>query len=218
MIYLSWAAMYEGSTDRAYFNVLIPLLMEDLVRRRGICEANVPQAGAVEFGRSGRLVNEVAADICNDRDAFHLMFIHADTGGRALQAGMAHRSEDYRTAAFELCGFHLERCIFIAPRHETEAWMLADRDAVGAALGYRGDLAELGLPESAQEAERLVDPKATLKLAIGSVRGRRSSPNAQQLIPAIAQRQDLSKLRQAVSFQQFEEALEGALRSLGCIE
>ncbi|MDR3440559.1 hypothetical protein [Telmatospirillum sp.] len=218
MIYLSWAAMHEGATDRAYFDILIPLVMEDLVRRRGTCEAIVPQAAAVEFDRSGRLVDAVAADICREQEAFHLMFIHADTGGRALEADMAHRSEDYRDAAFELCGFPLERCIVIAPRHETEAWMLADRNAVGGALGYRGDLAALGLPASAQDAERLVDPKAILNAAISIVRGRRTSPNVQQLIPAIAQRQDLAKLRGAASYRAFEEELAQALLSLGCID
>jgi hypothetical protein len=219
MIYLSWAAMHEGATDRAYFDIMIPLVMEDLVRRRGTCEATVPQGAAVEFDRSGRLVDAVAADICREQEAFHIVFIHADTGGRGLEAGMAHRSVDYRDAAFTLCGFPLERCVIIAPRHETEAWMLADRDAVGGALGYRGDLAALGLPADAEQAERLVDPKAILNAAIGGVRGRRSSQNVQQLIPAIAQRQNLAKLRGAASFsfRTFEDALARALKHLGCI-
>jgi hypothetical protein len=217
MIYLSWAAMHEGVTDRAYFDIVIPLVMEDLVRRRGTREAMVPQAAAVEFDRAGRVVAEVAADICREREAFHVVFIHADTGGRALEAGMGHRSKAYRHAAFELCGFPLERCVIIAPRHETEAWMLADRAAVGEALGYRGDLAALGLPANAQDAELLVDPKAVLNAAIREVRGRRASPNVQQLIPAIAQRQDLAALRGAASFRAFENSLGDALRSLGCI-
>lgn len=217
MIYLSWAAMHEGTTDHAYFDVIIPQLMEDLVRRRGTCEATVPQVAAVEFGKSGRSVKEVASDICHERESFHIVFIHADTGGRALEAGMAHRSEDYRDAAFKLCGFPLERCVIIAPRHETEAWVLADRDAVGGALGYRGDLTALGLPASAQDAERLVDPKATLNSVIIAVRGRRNSPNVQQLLPAIAQRQDIEKLRGAASFRAFEEALTRAMENLGCI-
>lgn len=210
--------MHEGVTDRAYFDILIPEVMEDLVRQRGRCEAIVPQTAAVEFNRSGRPVDEVAADICREQEAFHIMFIHADTGGRALEAGMAYRSEDYRNAASELCGFPPERCVIIAPRHETEAWMLADRDAVGGALGYRGDLAALGLPANARDAERLADPKMVLRNAISEIRGRRSSPGVQQVIPAIAQRQDLTKLRSAASFRAFEEALAQALISLGCIQ
>ncbi len=200
MIYLSWAAMHEGATDKAYFDIIIPMLMEDLVRTRGVRNVTVPLASAIDLGRSGRAVLEVAQQLCEERAAFHIAFIHADTGGRALEANIEHRSEAYRQAAFALCGFPLERCVIIAPRHETEAWMLADREAVGAALGYNGDLGALGLPADAREAERLVDPKATLDRAIRDVRGRRSPPNVHQIIPAIAQRQRLDRLRVSLSF------------------
>lgn len=217
MIYLSWAALYEGSTDHAYFSVIIPVLMEELVRCHGTCEAVVPQTSAVQLGRSGRTLEAVASEICQEEAAFHIAFIHADTGGRALEAGMAYRSDDYKAAAHALCGFPPERCVIIAPRHETEAWILADLDAVANALGYRGNLATLGLPSNAQEAERLVDPKAVLRSAIVSVRGRRASIDIQQIIPAIAQRQNMEHLRRSRSFRDFEEALANALRSLGCM-
>lgn len=218
MTYLSWAVMHEGATDRAYFDIVIPLLMEDLVRKRGVRNVTVPLASAIDLGKSGRAVADVAEELCQERDAFHIAFIHADTGGRALEANMGHRSEAYRQAAFERCGFPLERCVIIAPRHETEAWMLADREAVGGALGYNGDLGALGLPADAGEAERLVDPKATLNRAISEVRGRRSPPSVQQIIPAIAQRQRLDRLRASRSFREFEEELARAMIGLGCIQ
>ncbi|MCW1987041.1 UNVERIFIED_ORG: hypothetical protein M2348_002791 [Sphingomonas sp. R1F5B] len=217
MTYLSWAAMHEGATDKAYFDIVIPLLMEDLVRTRGVRNVTVPLASAIDLGKSGRAVSEVADQLCRERAAFHIAFIHADTGGRALEANIEHRSEAYRQAAFALCGFPLERCVIIAPRHETEAWMLADREAVGAALGYNGDLGALGLPANAREAERLADPKATLDRAIRDVRGRRSPPNVHQIIPAIAQRQRLDRLRASLSFRQFEDELARAMIGLGCI-
>jgi hypothetical protein len=218
MTYLCWAAMHEGATDQAYFGILIPLLMEDLVRTRGVRNVTVPLASAIDLGKSGRAVADVAEELCRERDAFHIAFIHADTGGRALEANMEHRSEAYRQAAFALCGFPLERCVIIAPRHETEAWMLADREAVGGALGYTGDLGALGLPADAREAERLIDPKATLNRAISEVRGRRSPPNVHQIIPAIAQRQRLDRLRASLSFREFEDELARAMRGLGCIQ
>ncbi|MBX9882894.1 MAG: DUF4276 family protein [Sphingomonas sp.] len=217
MIYLSWAALHEGSTDRAYFDVLIPRVMEDFVLRRGIQDATVPQTAAVRFTRSGRRAEEVAADICRDRDAFHIVYIHADTGGRALEAAMPRRSDDYRTAAQQLCGFIPERCVIMAPRHETEAWILADLRAVCDALGYRGDLAGLGLPRNAREAEKLVDPKSSLRQIISQVRGRRGPADIPQLASAVAQRQDLSSLSQSISYQKFESEVERALVSLGCI-
>ncbi|MBB3861826.1 hypothetical protein GGQ88_003116 [Novosphingobium hassiacum] len=214
---MSWAAMYEGETDRAYFDIIIPLVIEDITRRIGTRNVTVPLSSTAQLGKGGRSIESVAAEICAERDAFHVAFIHADTGGRSLEAKMAGRSYAFKEAAFNLCGFPLDRCVIIAPRHETEAWMLADQEAVGLALGYRGDLSELGLPQSPQEADRLVDPKSILATAVHKVRGRRSTSSVQQIIPAIAQRQRIGILRDSPSFQLFESQLIVALRSLGCV-
>ncbi|MEA3048628.1 MAG: hypothetical protein QOG84_464 [Sphingomonadales bacterium] len=217
MTYPSWAAMHEGPTDEAYFDVIIPRLMEELVAERGTRNVTIPLTPAVRLGKSGRAIAEVAEEACREQDAFFILFIHADTGGRALEADIDRRSTAYCDAVNELCGFPQARCVVIAPRHETEAWMLADRDAVGSALGYRGNLGALGLPANAAGAERLVDPKQILEGAILQVRGRRSAVHVQQIIPAIAQRQDFSILRQSRSFRAFAAALAGALIDLGCI-
>jgi hypothetical protein len=116
-----------------------------------------------------------------------------------------------------LCNFPPSRCIAVAPRHETEAWMLADPDAVVTAFGYAGTPASIGLPASPREAERLGDPKAVLAEAMTSVRGRRRRPDIRQIIPAIAQRQSFDTLRQTRSFASFESSLRTALADLGCI-
>ena len=209
--------MHEGNTDQAYFNIIIPALMEDLIRHRGTGTAVVPQSPAAVLGKRGRTIEEVAREICEEREAFHLVFIHADTGGRSLEAGMASRSTAYQTAAFDLCSFPLARCVIVAPRHETESWMLADPQAVMGAMAYRGSRTTLGLPADAVEAERLPDPKQVLKNAVGRVRGRRSAFNVEQIIPAIAQRQVLGSLRRSSSFQTFEAGLFAALVDLGCV-
>lgn len=217
MTYPSWASLYEGSTDEAYFEIIIPRLMEDLVARTGTRNVHIPLTAAVRLGKNGRGVAQVAAEACAEQDAFYILFIHADTGGRALEAGVADRSVAFCEAAHALCDFPPDRCVVVTPRHETEAWILADPEAVGGALGFRGSPAELGLPANAPEAERLRDPKAVLKEAISQVRGRRSSQNVGQLIPAIAQRQSIAALQRSASFQAFEARFATALRSLGCI-
>lgn len=218
MTYVSWAILHEGNSDQFYFSIVIPALMEELVCARGTRNATIPQAPAVVLGAMGRAVADVAKEACKEHEAFQILFIHADTGGRALEAGMAPHSINYQQAICDLCGFPLARCVIIAPRHETEAWILADREAVGGALGYRGDLASLGLPGNAREAERLVNPKEILRQAVRKVRGRRTIPNTKQIITAIAQRQSFEKLRRSASFTDFYNALADALVNLGCIE
>jgi len=215
MTYVSWAALYEGGTDEAYFELLIPRLMEDIIRLHGVRYSTIPPAPAVKLQRG--TIENVAKEACAAQDAFHLVFIHADTGGRSLAVDLDNRSILYCEAMHALCEFPRARCIAITPRHETEAWMLADPDAVIAAFGYTGTPGSIGLPATAGEAERLEDPKAILAAAMTLVRGRRRRPDIRQIIPAIAQRQSFDCLRRTRSFASFESNLRTALADVGCI-
>jgi hypothetical protein len=215
MTYVSWAALYEGPTDQAYFELLIPRVMEDIIMLHGTRQSDIPPAPAIRLQRAE--VDKVARQACEARDAFHLVFIHADMGGRALEADIENRSARYCEAMHALCSWPPLRCIAISPRHETEAWILADPQAVTGALGYLGSPDSIGLPGNASAAEQLGDPKAVLEAAVRQVRGRRRPVDVKQIFPAIAQRQSLASLRQARSFAAFEASLLDALRDLGCI-
>jgi len=216
MRYISWAVFYEGVTDGLYLDVLIPRMIRDLIAFGGgadICE--VPEFPAVRLGRQGRSVAQVAAEACAFRDAYDIVFVHADTGGRGIERGLADRADAYCTAFAERCDWPVARCITIMPRHETEAWLLTDGVAITEALGYRGDPAEVGLPPDARAAERLVDPKQALRQAVERITGRRRSQSVDTLFPAIAQRQRLATLRQSASFAQFEARLHECLTVMG---
>ena len=218
MTYLSWSAFYEGPTDALYFDVLLPRLMEEALLVEGVGHSDIPVAPAIGLGKNGRTVDAVAAELCESKDAFQLVFIHADAGGAGLAQGLATRSTAYCEKALELCQWPPVRCVTVTPRHETEAWILADPHAVVAALGYARDAEELGLPANAHAAEHLIDPKAVLLEAILRVRGRnRRTGAAAQLFPAIAQRQGIQRLRESNSFAEFEGRLRRCLQSLGCI-
>jgi len=214
MIYLSWAVLFEGTSDEAYFEILIPRVMEDIVRLHGVRPAEIPPSPAVILRRGS--VESVAKEACAAREAFHLVFIHADTGGRHLETGLNARSAAYCAAMQTRCDWPPSRYITITPRHETEAWSLADPPAVTDALGYRGSAASIGLPANAPRAAELVDPKTVLSQAVTRVRGPRRSFDVKQILPAIAQRQSLAALRQAPSFAGFETAVRAALADLGC--
>jgi hypothetical protein len=189
--------------------------MDELVLERGVGHATIPDSATILLTRAD--VVTVAAEACEARDAFHLVFIHADTGGRGQAAGIAMRSTAYCEAMNAQCQFPPARCITIEPNHETEAWVLCDPNAVTSALGFTGNPASVGLPSNAAQAEALVDPKAALNAAISTIRGRRRGENATALYPSIAQRQSLAALRASRSFRAFEARLVGALRDLGCI-
>jgi hypothetical protein len=217
MKYLSWAAFYEGGTDALYFDVLLPRIIRDLIATSGDDLVEVPDIPAVKLGVSDRSIAAVASEVCTFKGAFDLLFIHADAGGRNLEQGLIHRAEAYCDAVYDRCGWPQTSCVTITPRHETEAWLLADSAAVTAALGYNGAPEQVGLPTDARAAERLVDPKSVLNGAIEAIIGRRRRQAVEFLFPAIGQRQDLAALRQSTTFCSFEERLRACLLSLRII-
>ena len=137
---LSWALYAEGETDRDYLGTLLPRIIEHVAfaSERGSA-AMVPEQPAAIFGRKERAFDKAAAEICAAREAFVLLFVHGDAGGRGQQTTVDRRTAGLCRMAQEACGFSLERCIAVAPRQATEAWCLADPDALRSALQLRPD-------------------------------------------------------------------------------
>jgi hypothetical protein len=213
-MYLSWAAYYEGRTDSAYFNVLIPRLLENILVDEGIRPYDVGTAPSVEFGMNNRAFDSSASEICRRLSEFHILFVHADYGGRALEQTIAQRREALiKAAAFE-CDFDESVAVLLSPKHELESWAVADGLAVQAAFGVTA-LPKNLLPASPQQAELLVDPKSLLR-NISRYVGRRRDSGSGMLV-RIAQEQRFSELRKAASFRDFEESLKAALRHIGCL-
>ncbi|MBU3889435.1 DUF4276 family protein [Methylosinus sporium] len=217
MIYLSWVAHCEGASDRAYFEVLIPRALQGAFEKRSpLQKIEIPEMQAVRL--AGRVIDEVAQQACKAKDAFQIIFVHSDTGGRSLEANMGARSCALCLAMERRCEWPPRRCVVIAPRHETEAWILSDGAAVTSALGYTGSPESIGLPSEPRAAERLKDPKLNLHEAVIKVRGsRRRSDDVQQLYASIAQRQSLDQLRRLSSFAAFESQLIDALVEMRCV-
>lgn len=216
-MYIAWSALYEGFSDREYFNVLIPKVIDEMARQHGRRPLTVPALPAVVFGQNGRSIDSVALEICREKEAFHLFFVHADTGGRAQETEIHFKREAYIDKAVDLCGFHSDCCVLLSPRHETEAWVLADRSAVCRAFGLSHNPPGSSLPLDAAAAERLVDPKACLADFTRLVLGRRRDPHTVQTMPLIAQYQSIDTLRASISFRRFEESLRIALTNFGAI-
>lgn len=215
-MYLAYALFCEGSSDFSYFEVLLPRVIESIVLRDGRLPVDIPARPSLHFGKRDRSVDAVAAEACAGHDAFHLVFVHSDTGGRGQHARLEDRSIAYCRRMHELCGLPPERCVLLTPAPMTESWALADPEAVLETLGYRGAPSDLDLPGDAVRADAHPDPKACLEGALRSVRGNRRSRSV-TLLPAIAQRQSIDALRRSASFQVFERNLLSGLRDLGVL-
>ncbi len=216
-MYLSLALFAEGTSDYEYLEPILVRSLEDIAAREGRRTIDLSQT-VIRLSTGLRDIGSVSEQICAGMGSpppFHIVFVHADTGGRAIERNLAQRSTAFCEAAQQSCGWPCERCVIVAPRHETEAWVIADPGAVAATLGVTRH-EELDLPADARAAELVPNPKVALQQALNRVtRGRRR--RVEDLYPSIAQRQDLAKLRLSRSFRAFEDGLRSALKSYGLI-
>lgn len=214
-MYLSWSAFYEGTTDAQYFNVLIPKILDEIIRECGKRPCDVGEFPAVEFGIDNRSFDGAAKEICARKNEFHIIFVHADLGGRGQAATVAQRREQLIQKAQELCGFDPRTAVMLSPEKELEAWALCDLAAVKAALGVKTIPSDL-MPATPVAAERLLAPKVNLDGIVKSVVRKKSV--SRQILVRIAQEQSIDELRRASSFKAFEECLRNVLRHCGFID
>ena len=64
MTYLSWGAFYEGESDAAYFGVLIPRIIQEIILVRGTRHVDVPADPALRLRRG-------SVDVSHERHATH---------------------------------------------------------------------------------------------------------------------------------------------------
>lgn len=215
-MFVTWASVYEGSTDASYFDVLLPRVLNDILLQNGARPVDVADFPAVRLGARGREIAKIASEICENQEAFALLFIHADTGGREQEKTALERAQAYVNAANELCGFLVqENTQPILPKKEMEAWALTDGDAICDALGFTGDRSILNLPAQPAQAENVPDPKAAMLHILRSVKRRVRPSDPARLLASIAQAQSLERLRLCPSFADFENGLKGRMEAKG---
>lgn len=221
MRYLGLALFAEGSTDYRLLGRILYRTVEDLCLRYGgdeieigdFRELDTPKAHQ-DCSRAARILEAARQDI----GAFHILFIHADANGDAGRARQ-ERIEPAVQLIRQEEGLTNTHSVAVIPVRETEAWALADGDALRGAFGTTLDDEGLGIPARPQEVERLSEPKQALDHALREVvgRSRRRCHQVTTYLNAIGERVDLTRLRAVPAYRRFEGDLRAALRQLGYI-
>ena len=112
--------------------------------------------------------------------------------------------------------------VSVVPVRMTEAWLLHDEAAIRRAAGMPRGKARLELPAKVKQAERLADPKQTLKVALlaaseatGRARKQKQRDFGQMRARVAELIDDYSPLRQLSAFERFEQDFRAALHMLG---
>ena len=221
MRYLGLALFAEGSTDYRLLGPILHRAAENLCVSHADEEievGDIREIDAPKAYRDGSRATRILEAARRDIGAFHILFIHADANGdagRARQervdpAAQLIRQEEALTNT---------RGVAVVPVRVTEAWALADGDALRGAFGTTLDDEGLGLPTRPQEVEHLAEPKQVLDHALREAVGgsRRRRHRVSTYLNAIGERVRLARLRAVPAYRRFEGDLRAALRQLGYI-
>ncbi len=217
MTYISWALYVEGSSDASYLGIIIPRLITHLLLDLRGPPATVPEVAVEVFGhRGGKLtLDEMAKAICRASSAFYILFVHGDTGGRALADQLHFRTCALCESVNKECDFRLDRCVVVSPNKEIESWTLADADAIRATFGLSRNVELRNVPVKPGQVEAIHDPKALTSTLLADFSAGRRRRSGRWPYESIAQEQDIRKLLDVPSFFDFAEGLKHALRGLG---
>lgn len=220
MRYLGLALYAEGPTDYYFLKPLLRRLCEKLCAHRG--EGQIEIGDVLELDdpadrRDQSREERITAAASEARDAWHILFIHADGASfpnRAREEQVApamRRLEDGLGAG---C-----RAVAVIPIRETEAWILADEKALRQAFGTSRTDADLGIPAPPREVERITDPKQVLDAvcAIATNRRRGRQRKAAAYFELIAECTSIENLEKVPAFKALYDELSEALQRLGFI-
>ena len=221
--YLGLALIAEGPTDHQFLRPLLERFTETLclARARGLVE--IPSMIELHSPRRVKDSDRATRILEAARDAwgsFHILFIHSDGGGDPTAAEVNCIDPARRAIRDDVdLGEGSTRTVAIVPVRETEAWMLADGDAIREAFGTTLTNARLGLPSHARAVETIPDPKVELDRILASVLGRASRRRRlQNYLATIGQTARFERLREVPSFQSFEEQFTAALTGLAYLD
>lgn len=211
-------ALYaEWPTDHRFLEGITRRTVLDVFVCRGVV-AEVPEVQrlTIDHGIDGR-ADRIRAGAKAEQGGFHVLFIHADADGDADRA-RRERVEPGRLAVLSELGPTGRAVVAVVPVKMTEAWALADLEALRTVLSTTRSREGLGLPPSPAHLEAESQPKLLLdrvvKAAHARPRRRRVEGGATYL-DRLAEEVRLETLRKLRAFRGFEADVVTALAGLG---
>jgi len=158
MRYLATALIAEGPFDDLFLPPLLTRALTD------ICLADFEDSVDVADVLPLRAVNrphsvpETLKLVSENAGSFNVVIFQRDQG-----ANTARVRDEWLGPLMEQWGDRPEQLVRIVPVRETEAWMLADGDALRRVLGLRWPDKRLGVPDRPKAVEEIPDPKKPLR-------------------------------------------------------
>ncbi|RIV40619.1 DUF4276 family protein [Micromonospora radicis] len=158
MRYLTSALVSEGSSDDQFLPRLLGRALTELCNTEFEDAVDVADVQPIRDRSGPSSVADVIRLVDQHRASFSMIFFHRDQGTNADRV-----ATEWIQPIREMWGSRAEQLVALVPVRETEAWLLADGDALRSALGVPNwSDASMGLPAQPAQVERLPDPKRVL--------------------------------------------------------
>ncbi|GGK19392.1 hypothetical protein GCM10010124_09990 [Pilimelia terevasa] len=204
MRYLSCALLAEGTSDDRIYPGLLGRALERMCAHHFDFPVEVADVMPVRCRTGPPSVEEILGVAARNSGSFDLVFAHRDAGANGERVEREWR-EPLRQRWTAATG----RLVTVVPMRETEAWILADGQALRRALGVSWSDDELGVPRSAAAVERVPDPKVPLQQL--GIRIRRPVTDYYERLAGLI---TLDVLDKVPSFARWREDTLQALREL----
>ena len=215
---LVMALFAEGSTDDQFLGIIAQRTAEHILNQHSTEIVDVLDPQPVRRRSASKRAEQIL-HAAQDVHGYHLLLVHADADAPTQDGARSERIEPgvQRVEQAINQGEHVcDTLVPVIPIRMTEAWMLADPDALINIIGTRSSPADLGVSHRPHEVERISDPKSKLQNALNVSRSprRRRPPKIGALYEPLARMLSLDRLAQVPAYGQFQTDLTQALREL----
>lgn len=219
MHYLSLALFAEGPTDHRFLCPLLQRLCLDLCLTR--CRTPVEVGEVLELHSPPALrpreirISEAAKQSAN---AWRILFVHTDGESNPTTVRAERIDPALQRLRTELP--ENRSGVGIVPVRETEAWLMADGNALRQAFGTSLSDERLGVTKPPRRVEQLTDPKLAFASAFAatSPNSTRKRLGATAFLNVLGECISLAILRQIPAFQTLEAELTDVLARQGILQ
>lgn len=221
MLQLQLAFCAEGSTDHRFFPILIQRTARRIIEQQSTMNIIIPPIISVGFEKSGLKRAEHILQAACEATGSHVLIVHADADepapGKAFLERFQPGYQLVQRSDEKLC----KTLVPVIPVYMTEAWMLADANALREAIGIDIDIYQLGAPKRAKQVEAYANPKQVLKQIVEEAYAKKSrrhrSVEIDYLYELLPYEIRLERLNAVPAYRQFVHDLTDAFKTLNLL-
>jgi Domain of unknown function (DUF4276) len=225
MLQVKLSLYAEGSTDGKFLPQVIKRTAEAILAQNDQHDIKVPLPDCL-WEKPAKAVKRVECilHIARQTAEYDALIIHSDGDDRGYEQTVVELFQPGKNRVLS-ASMHENVCVDLVPLipvRMTEAWMLADPDALCTVLDKKVNARTLGIPIKAKLVEKDFNPKTTLdhviKCAYPSASKSQRQKFKHELYKELGQEISLKRLSDVPSYQQFMEDLTSTLQMLNFIQ